>query len=92
MELKKMNLEIRKYTEKDLTEIIRIWNEVVDEGIAFPQEELLNMETGAEFFASQSFTGVAEEEGKVLGLYILHPNNVGRCGHIENICPYYHEL
>ena len=34
MELKKMNLEIRKYTEKDLTEIIRIWNEVVDEGIA----------------------------------------------------------
>ena len=92
MELKKMNLEIRKYTEKDLSEIIRIWNEVVDEGIAFPQEELLNMETGAEFFASQSFTGVAEEEGKVLGLYILHPNNVGRCGHIENICPYYHEL
>ena len=84
MELKKMNLEIRKYTEKDLTEIIRIWNEVVDEGIAFPQEELLNMETGADFFASQSFTGVAEEEGKVLGLYILHPNNVGRCGHICN--------
>ncbi|WP_026508572.1 hypothetical protein [Butyrivibrio sp. MC2013] len=41
MELKKMNLEIRKYTEKDLTEIIRIWNEVVDEGIAFPQEELV---------------------------------------------------
>ena len=34
MELKKMNLEIRKYTEKDLTEIIRIWNEVVDEGTA----------------------------------------------------------
>ena len=32
MELKKMNLEIRKYTEKDLTEIIGIWNEVVDEG------------------------------------------------------------
>ncbi len=22
--------------------------------------------------------------GKVLGLYILHPNNVGRCGHICN--------
>ena len=84
MEIKKMILEIRKYTEKDLSEIIRIWNEVVDEGIAFPQEELLNMETGVEFFASQSFTGVAEEEGKVLGLYILHPNNVGRCGHICN--------
>ena len=29
MELKKMNLEIRKYTEKDLTEIIRIWNDEI---------------------------------------------------------------
>ena len=35
-----MDLTIRKYTENDLLEIIRIWNEVVDEGIAFPQEEL----------------------------------------------------
>jgi len=42
------------------------------------------MERGAAFFASQSFTGVAEEEGKIYGLYILHPNNVGRCGHICN--------
>ena len=79
-----MDLTIRKYTENDLPEIIRIWNEVVDEGIAFPQEEFLNMETGPEFFAAQSFTGVADEDGKVLGLYILHPNNVGRCGHICN--------
>ena len=64
--------------------MIRIWNEVVEEGIAFPQEECLTMETGRAFFASQSYTGVAEENGKILGLYILHPNNVGRCGHISN--------
>ena len=25
-----------------------------------------------------------DEKGRVLGLYILHPNNVGRCGHISN--------
>ncbi len=75
---------IRRYVENDLTEIIRIWNEVVEEGIAFPQEELLDSESGAEFFASQSHTAVAEENGKVYGLYILHPNNVGRCGHICN--------
>jgi len=30
---------IREYTNQDLPEIIRIWNEVVEEGIAFPQEE-----------------------------------------------------
>lgn len=75
---------LRRYMEKDLTGMIRIWNEVVEEGIAFPQVELLNTESGTEFFASQSYTAVAEEDGKVLGLYILHPNNVGRCGHICN--------
>ena len=64
--------------------MIRIWNEVVEEGVAFPQEECLDMETGAAFFADQSYTGVAEADGAILGLYILHPNNVGRCAHICN--------
>lgn len=75
---------IRAYKEADLPEMIRIWNEVVEEGIAFPQEEVLDMASGAAFFASQSYTGVAEEDGTIYGLYILHPNNVGRCGHICN--------
>ena len=75
---------IREYSHNDIAALIRIWNEVVEEGIAFPQEECLNTETGAAFFASQSYTGVAEKDGKILGLYILHPNNVGRCGHICN--------
>ena len=44
---------IRKYTEKDISEMVRIWNEVVEDGEAFPQEEFLDDKTGAEFFASQ---------------------------------------
>ena len=75
---------IRAYEAKDLPSMIAIWNEVVEEGIAFPQEEALTPETGAEFFASQTHCGVAEVDGNVVGLYILHPNNVGRCGHICN--------
>ena len=76
---------IRKYNSSDLEQMIGIWNEVVEDGIAFPQEELLDEVTGEEFFASQSYCGVAEDDsGKVVGLYILHPNNVGRCGHICN--------
>ena len=75
---------IREYTEKDMEDMIRIWNEVVIDGLAFPQEECLDGETGSAFFSSQSYTGVAEDEGRILGLYILHPNNVGRCGHICN--------
>jgi len=81
-----MQIIVREYTEQDLPEMIRIWNEVVEEGIAFPQEEFLTMETGRAFFASQTYNGVAadNESGKIYGLYILHPNNIGRCGHICN--------
>lgn len=77
-------MTIRKYTENDLTAMIAIWNEVVEDGIAFPQEEPLTAESGAEFFGSQTWCGVAEENGTIYGLYILHPNNIGRCGHICN--------
>lgn len=81
-----MNITVREYGEWELPEMIRIWNEVVEEGIAFPQEELLTEQTGASFFAEQSYSAAAvdEETGRVYGLYILHPNNVGRCGHICN--------
>lgn len=77
-------MTIRKYAPDDLEQMIGIWNEVVEEGIAFPQEEPLDLATGAEFFAEQSYCGIAVEDGKVYGLYILHPNNIGRCGHICN--------
>lgn len=81
-----MNIIIRKYTTDDLAQMIKIWNEIVEEGVAFPQEELLTIDSGKEFFSSQTYTGVAEDNdtGKILGLYILHPNNIGRCGHICN--------
>lgn len=75
---------VRAYTERDIPAMLEIWNEVVDEGNAFPQEERLDTESGTEFFAAQSRCGVAEEDGAILGMYILHPNNVGRCGHICN--------
>lgn len=81
-----MKIEVRAYEEKDLPAMIQIWNEVVEEGIAFPQEELLTLHTGKQFFASQTYNAVAicTDTRKICGLYILHPNNVGRCGHICN--------
>lgn len=80
-----MSVLVRKYTSEDVPAMIAIWNEVVDDGIAYPQEDDLTETTGPAFFAAQSFCGVAvNEAGTVLGLYILHPNNVGRCGHIAN--------
>ena len=81
-----MKILMRKYEEKDLIEMIQIWNEIVEEGNAFPQEEFLNLESGANFFAAQTYTGVAVDAEReiIYGLYILHPNNIGRCGHICN--------
>jgi L-amino acid N-acyltransferase YncA len=78
-------MQVREYRDSDINSMIEIWNEVVLEGNAFPQVDTLDEETGSEFFASQSYTGVAvDENDEVAGLYILHPNNIGRCGHISN--------
>ena len=81
-----MSIVIRAYRSEDILHMNRVWNEVVEEGVAFPQTEILDRTGGEKFFASQSYCGVAEdtESGEIVGLYILHPNNVGRCGHISN--------
>lgn len=77
-------MEIRAYTEADLPRMADIWNEVVRDGKAFPQFDELDADSAASFFASQTRTAVALDEGRVVGLYILHPNNVGRCAHVAN--------
>lgn len=81
-----MSIAIREYEEKYVEEVIYIWNEVVQDGIAFPQIDILTQSSGNEFFLQQSFTGIAYDmdSKEIVGLYILHPNNVGRCGHICN--------
>ena len=81
-----MSIVVRAYRSEDILHMNRVWNEVVEDGIAFPQTEILDKADGEKFFASQSYCGVAEdtESGEIVGLYILHPNNVGRCGHISN--------
>lgn len=81
-----MSIRVRKFEEKDMESMVSIWNEVVEEGVAYPQLDLLDEKTGPALFGRQTYCGVAEEmdSGEILGLYILHPNNVGRCGHISN--------
>ncbi len=79
-----MGLEIRPFCEDDLAGMMKVWNEVVENGEAFPQIEPLTLEAAKEFFGSQTLSTVADLDGKIMGLYILHPNNVGRCAHIGN--------
>ena len=81
-----MAIIVKAYTSADVDAAVNIWNEVVRAGVAFPQEDELDAATGDEFFRAQSFTGLAvdDDNGEILALYILHPNNVGRCAHISN--------
>lgn len=47
-----MNQVIESYTTADRKEAIAIWNAVVEDGMAFPQEDVLTEETGEAFFQS----------------------------------------
>ena len=81
-----MNIQIRAYQSKDAALAAQIWNEVVADGNAFPQDTEMTADAANHFFLEQTYTGIAEdtETHEILGLYILHQNNVGRCGHICN--------
>jgi hypothetical protein len=72
-------MTIREYEEKDLLQMIDIWNEVVADGIAFPQEEKLDAISGKERLGFVQL-------GTIPGGFRM------KDGHYENICPYYHTL
>ena len=69
-------VRVRSWEPADLEAMTAIWNEVVRDGRAFPQIEPLSAQT-------RSAVAVGDD-GAVAGLSILHPNNVGRCGHVAN--------
>jgi len=81
-----MRITVGAYKPKEVFRMTAIWNKVVEDGNAFPQEKTLGDPEGIKFFESQTFSASAvdEDTGDVVGLYILHPNNEGRCGHIAN--------
>lgn len=67
-------IEIRKFEPDDTDAAVKIWNEVVDDGIAFPQLDDLDHESGLAFFEEQTYTGIAvdSDTNEIVGLYILH--------------------
>lgn len=71
-----MKIIIRQYKSDDAAAACEIWNQVVEDGEAFPQEELLTQESGDTFFKEQTYTGIAENEetGEVVGsnIHALH--------------------
>ena len=78
-----MEVQIRKYEEADLPADDALHHHPVLPFMAAGQFARQKPQRKG-LFAQQTLCAVAEREGKVCGLYILHPNNVGRCGHIAN--------
>lgn len=67
-----MNIKIRSYQTQDAAKATEVWNQVVEDGLAFPQEENLTAETGDHFFNEQTYTGIAvnTENNKIVELKI----------------------
>ncbi len=79
-----MEFTLRSYRREDLPAMTAIWNGVVEQADSFPGDHPLNAEEAAAMFASQTDAVVALDGGEIVGLYILHPNNIGRCSVIAN--------
>lgn len=79
-----MGIKVKAFQKGDAKDVVAIWNRVVCDGVAFPQETPFSDEEGERFFSEQTYTGVAyrENTGEIVGVYVLHPNFVGRCSHI----------
>lgn len=79
-----MAIELRPIERADLPQAAAVWNEVVAVGDSFPGDQILSEAEAWELFAAQTETICAMKGDEVVGVYILHPNNIGRCAHIAN--------
>jgi ribosomal protein S18 acetylase RimI-like enzyme len=83
-ETKRQSLVLRLVKRAELHEAAAIWNDVVAAGDSFPGDEILSDEEVWAMLMAQTASVCAMDGGEVVGVYILHPNNIGRCGHIAN--------
>ena len=79
-----MEITLNCMRPEDFNAALEIWNEVVLEGVSFPGDEPLNPAEAEQMFGVQTAVVCAKADGRVAGLYILHPNNIGRCSQIAN--------
>jgi ribosomal protein S18 acetylase RimI-like enzyme len=77
-------LVLRAIQKADLPQATALWNTVVAAGDSFPGDELLSEQQAWDMFMEQTQTVCAVIGEEVAGVYILHPNNIGRCSHIAN--------
>ena len=61
--MRRRDLTLRSYRPENLPEMIEIWNQVVEQGDSFPQDTPLDAASAQAFFAAQTDTVCALDEG-----------------------------
>ena len=75
---------IPSYEDKDVEQILKIWNEIVESALAYPDEYPIKLDEAYSFFKKEIDVICAVDNDTVLGYYLIHPNGYGRRSHICN--------
>ncbi|MBX3358535.1 MAG: GNAT family N-acetyltransferase [Phycisphaeraceae bacterium] len=77
-------IEIRPYLDSDREPLRAIFNHIVDRGDAFVYDAPLSASDFAGYLAAFTAAYVAVHDGRVVGGYVLRPNQPGRGSHTAN--------
>ena len=81
----KADISIRWATEADLEAVWWLWKAIMDQKIYYPYDDSYSREDIERLWINMNSTiRVAELDGKIVGAYILHPNQPGYGKHIVN--------
>jgi L-amino acid N-acyltransferase YncA len=78
-------IEIRPAIDSDRDAIWKIFQEVIAAGDTYPIDPEISREAAfAYWFQTGARAFVAEQDGEIVGIYTLHPNQSGGGGHVAN--------
>jgi L-amino acid N-acyltransferase YncA len=78
-------MTIRPATQADAADIWRIFQAVVAPGDTYAFTTAMTEQDAVAYFLGPGITScVAEEDGRVIGMYKLIPNRIGRGSHVSN--------
>lgn len=79
-----MTITFESYQKENLAKLTDIWNVILADGIAFPGTEMYNESSFHQYLLEQDAVNCLFYDGELVGYYVLHPNNIGRCSHVAN--------
>lgn len=77
-----LNLEV--ISVKILEKMRMMWNDIIEDGVAFPRTDVLSKEIFNQMISQQDVVNYMYVDKILVGYYILYPNNIGRCLHVAN--------